>query len=73
MQRIILTGVSSNQCVLFTANDAYVRDLELLIPRDCISARSRKDTRLALQYFTSVLDADVAPSSRLRFPRRKAR
>jgi nicotinamidase-related amidase len=70
-QRLILTGVSSHQCVLFTANDAYVRDLELLIPRDCISARTRKDTRLALRYFTSVLGANVSPSTKLRFPRKK--
>jgi nicotinamidase-related amidase len=66
-KRLILTGVSSNQCVLFTANDAYVRDLELLIPSDCISARTRKDTRLAVQYFKSVLGADLTPSTRLRF------
>ena len=72
-KRLVLTGVSSNQCVLFTANDAYVRDLALLIPRDCISARTRKDTRLALQYFTSVLGADVTPAARLRFPRRSRR
>ena len=64
-KRLILTGVSSNQCVLFTANDAYVRDLELAIPRDCISARTRSDTRLALEYFTTVLGADVTPSTRL--------
>ena len=70
-RRLILTGVSSHQCVLFTANDAYVRDLEFAIPRDCISARSRKDTRLALQYFTTVLGADVSPSPRL--PLKKAR
>jgi nicotinamidase-related amidase len=68
-KRLILTGISSNQCVLFTANDAYVRDLELTIPKDCISARTHKDTKLALQYFTSVLDADIRPSTTLRFPR----
>jgi nicotinamidase-related amidase len=72
-KRLILTGVSSNQCVLFTANDAYVRDLELAIPRDCISARSPYDTRLALQYFTSVLGANVTPSLRLRLPAKQAR
>jgi nicotinamidase-related amidase len=70
-KRLIVTGVSSNQCVLFTANDAYVRDLELSIPRDCISARTPKDTRLAIEYFKTVLGADVSPSSRLRF--KKAR
>ena len=70
---LILTGVSSNQCVLFTANDAYVRDLALTIPRDCISARSTKDTRLALQYFSTVLAADVRSSTRLRLPSPKKR
>jgi nicotinamidase-related amidase len=74
-QRLILTGASSHQCVLFTANDAYVRDLELAIPRDCISARTRTDTRLALQYFTRVLAADIRPSMAMRFgnKRRRAR
>jgi nicotinamidase-related amidase len=70
-KRLILTGVSSNQCVLFTANDAYVRDLELSIPRDCISARTPKDTRLAIEYFKTVLGADLSPSSRLRFEGRR--
>lgn len=72
-KRLILTGVSSNQCVLFTANDAYVRDLELLIPRDCISARKPADTRLAIRYFRTVLGADLAPSKRLRLRAKRAR
>jgi nicotinamidase-related amidase len=68
-KQLILTGVSSHQCVLFTANDAYVRDLELSIPRDCISARNPRDTKLALEYFTRVLGADVRTSAALRFDR----
>ena len=66
VKRLILTGASSHQCVLFTANDAYVRDLELRIPRDCIAARTAKDTRLALRYFTEVLGADTRPAAKLR-------
>ena len=69
VRHLILTGVSSHQCVLFTANDAYVRDLALAIPRDCISARNPRDTRLALEYFTRVLGADVRGSGTLRFRR----
>jgi nicotinamidase-related amidase len=69
-KRLILTGVSSDQCVLFTANDAYVRDLELVIPKDCISARTRKDTGLALRYFASVLGADIRASTAIRFSRK---
>jgi nicotinamidase-related amidase len=67
-RRLILTGVSTNQCVLFTANDAYVRDFELCIPRDCVAGLEPADSRLAFRYFRSVLGADLSPSTRLRFP-----
>lgn len=65
-RRLILTGVSSHQCVLFTANEAYVREYQLKIPRDCITAPSLRQTRLALQYFDMVLGADTRPAARFR-------
>ena len=34
---VILTGIAANICVLFTANDAYMRDYRLYVPRDCVS------------------------------------
>jgi nicotinamidase-related amidase len=65
-KRLILTGVTSHQCVLFTANDAHVRNYELFVPADCIGAPSTGDTRFALRYFKSVLNADTRQSGRLR-------
>jgi len=65
--RLVITGASSNQCVLFTANDAYVREYKLRIPRDCIAAPSSRETRFALEYFTSALGADIRPSTSMRF------
>jgi nicotinamidase-related amidase len=74
VHRLILTGISSHQCVLFTANDAYVREYELKIPRDCIAAPAAPQTRLALQYFDTVLGADTRPSDRFRqWARRRAK
>jgi nicotinamidase-related amidase len=66
-QNLVLTGVSANQCVLFTANDAYVREYRLWIPRDCIASATRRETQFALQYFKTELKADVRPSARIRF------
>jgi hypothetical protein len=63
---VILTGVSTHQCVLFTANDAYVRDLHIVVPADCVGAVTAAQTRFALRYFKTVLKADVRSSSRLR-------
>jgi isochorismate hydrolase len=72
-QRIVLTGVSAHQCILFTANDAHLRHLELVIPGDCVGAASAADHRFALKYFASVLAADThdSPRLQLRLPRRK--
>jgi len=65
-RRLILTGVSSHQCVLFTANDAHVRNFQLIVPSDCVAGPTAQDTRFALHYFHSVLGALVTPSSNLR-------
>jgi nicotinamidase-related amidase len=64
--RLILTGVSSHQCVLFTANDAHVRNFELIVPGDCIAGVKPSDTRFAVKYFSSVLGADTRASTALR-------
>jgi nicotinamidase-related amidase len=71
-RRLILTGLTTDQCVLFTANDAYVRGFELLIPRDCVAAVRPARHRLALRYFQEVLDIEMTPSTRVRL-RRKPR
>jgi nicotinamidase-related amidase len=39
---LILTGIAANICVLFTANDAYMRDFNLFIPQDCVASRIRR-------------------------------
>jgi nicotinamidase-related amidase len=60
---LILTGVSSHQCILFTANDAYVRGYKLRVPADCVASPAVSETRFALRYFESVLRADITPSA----------
>ena len=72
-RRLVLTGVSADQCVLFTANDAYVRDFDLRIPRDCVAAETPAAGRLAFRYFRDVLGADLGTSTRLRFRRTRTR
>jgi nicotinamidase-related amidase len=70
-RRLVLTGATVNQCVLFTANDAYVRDFELFIPRDCVAGESKSAFRLAFRYFRTVLGAHVRASPRLRLARKR--
>jgi nicotinamidase-related amidase len=35
-KNLILTGIAGNNCVLFTANDAYMRDFKVFVPQDCV-------------------------------------
>lgn len=64
-ERLILTGVSSNSCVLFTANDAYMRDLKLVIPEDCVAACNGAEHHFAIEQMKCMLKADTRPSSEI--------
>jgi nicotinamidase-related amidase len=62
---LILTGVTANICVLFTANDAYMRDFNLIIPSDCVASNTEEDNEHALKLMEQVLKADTTPSDDL--------
>lgn len=71
-QTLVLTGVAGNNCVMFTAHDAYLRDFKLVVPADCIASQSEDDDRYALEHMRRVLKADTAPSSGIDFARLSA-
>jgi nicotinamidase-related amidase len=62
---LILTGLAGNICVLFTANDAYMRDFHLFVPADCTASNSGAANRHALRQMKQVLGADIRLSTRL--------
>jgi nicotinamidase-related amidase len=66
-RRLIITGIAGNFCVLFTANDAYMRDYELLVPSDCTISNTGRENREALNLMKRYLKANTAISARLRF------
>jgi nicotinamidase-related amidase len=66
---VVLTGMAAHICVLFTAIDAHMRGLELVVPSDCVASESARQERYALAQMAEVLGARVAPSRRLRFSR----
>jgi nicotinamidase-related amidase len=70
-RRLIITGVAGNFCVLFTANDAYMRDYELFIPADCVASNTKEENRQALALMRKYLKADIRLSGRIQFPRPK--
>ncbi len=64
-RKVILTGMTANQCILITANDAHMRDFELYIPKDCIIASSKKELDFSLFHFEKTLRANTMSSEKL--------
>src|ERR1041384_5882655 len=52
---LVVAGFAGNNCVLFTANDAYMRDYQLIVPADCIASNTTADNENALQQMSHVL------------------
>ncbi len=67
IQQVILTGIAGNICVLFTANDAYMRDLKIYVPADCVVSNTAADNDHALRQIETVLKGNIAQSTRLLF------
>jgi nicotinamidase-related amidase len=64
-KNLILTGIAGNNCVLFTANDAYMRDFKLFVPSDCVVSNTVAENLHALKQMETVLKADVTSSAEL--------
>jgi nicotinamidase-related amidase len=62
-KRLILTGFAADICVLFTANDAYMRGFELIVPSDCVAAETTKARQIACALMKRFLRADIRRSS----------
>ena len=60
---LVLTGVAGNICILFSANDAYMRDYEIIVPSDCTASNTPEDNDYALRQIATVLKGDIRPSS----------
>jgi nicotinamidase-related amidase len=64
---LILTGIAGNFCVLFTAQDAYMREFKLVVPPDCIASEEESDNRYAIEHMRKVCKADTGPSAGIDF------
>jgi nicotinamidase-related amidase len=64
-KNLILTGIAGNNCVLFTANDAYMRDFKVFVPSDCVVSNTEEENAHALKQMETVLKAETTISKEL--------
>ena len=62
---LILCGLTADNCTLFTAVDAHMRDYDLIIPSDCVASQSPGRNTQALDLIRRVLDAEITTSRNL--------
>jgi nicotinamidase-related amidase len=68
---LIRTGIAGDRCVLFTANDACLREYRIIVPADCVVSNEPRQNRQALERMEQVLKADIRPPARLNLLRLK--
>jgi nicotinamidase-related amidase len=67
VRTLVVAGFTTDICVLFTASDAYLRDLEIVVPPDCSAAASVEDHESALEYMQRVLHVKAIPAAHIDF------
>src|SRR6266536_2007964 len=65
VETLILTGLTGDICILFTASDAHIRDYHLFIPSDFLVSQARSKNRRVLKFMQRVFEADIRPANEL--------
>jgi len=65
--KLVICGIATEGCVLFTASDAYIRGFEIFVPRDGCASESASRHRSALDIMRKMLKADTRVCRDLRF------
>lgn len=70
---LIITGLTTDLCVLFTASDAHMRDFHLVVPEDCCAAQTAGNHRTAMELLERNFRADTRRSPDIDFHELAAR
>jgi nicotinamidase-related amidase len=66
IERVVLTGQVTEQCILYSALDAYIRHFEVAVPSDAVAAIRPELHDAALTMMELNMAAEVAPSADIR-------
>ena len=70
VRRVILSGIATNLCVLFSAHDAHMHGYEIVALSDCCAAESNFDHDVALTQLERFCGATICRSDEFRFTKR---
>lgn len=65
VDRLVLAGIATNLCVLFTAHDAHMHEYDITVLSDCCAAESDQDHNIALDQLQRFLGVRVCRGDEL--------
>jgi nicotinamidase-related amidase len=60
VERVVLSGQATEQCILYSALDAYVRHFDVVVPRDAVAHIDEDLANAALKMMESNMRAEIA-------------
>jgi nicotinamidase-related amidase len=66
VETVVVGGFAADNCVFFTAADAYMRDYRVVVPSDCVGSESAAAHRTALETMRRLFGAKTPVSARVR-------
>ncbi len=57
--QLIITGVVTNICIIYTVADAYMRGYKIVVLENCTVALTQREHRFALEQMRRVFHADI--------------
>jgi nicotinamidase-related amidase len=70
VRTLVLCGFAADNCVLFTAADAYMRDYRIVVPRDAVGAQTPDAHGRALRMMHDLLSARIVRAAEVRLTRK---
>ena len=67
VERVVLIGQVTEQCILYSALDAYIRHFHVIVPRDAVAHIHEHLADAALELMEVNMDAEVCTADECRF------
>jgi nicotinamidase-related amidase len=67
IERLVLAGQVTEQCILYSALDAYIRGYDMVVPRDAVAHIDREFGETSLKLMESNMHAALTPVSDIDF------
>jgi nicotinamidase-related amidase len=67
IEEVVLTGQATEQCILYSALDAHIRHIPVIVPRDAVAHIHEDLAEAALRMMEVNMEAEVVDADEVRF------